>query len=97
MSHNVDPSSTECSGICMDPVPGICTVLTECKRRSGIYSTYIHVTSSPVVTGSVFMQSMYLLMHARNVNYLDYKLINNKAFTQAMEQILFQVEPFEKW
>ena len=72
----------------------------ECKRRSGIYtlySTYIHVTSSPVVTGSVFMQSMYLLMHARNVNYLDYKLINNKAFTQAMEQILFQVEPFEKW
>ena len=42
------------------------------------------------------MQSMYLLMHARNVNYLDYKLINNKAFKQAMEQILFQVEPFEK-
>ena len=59
--------------------------------------TYIHVTSSPVVTGSVFMQSMYLLMHARNVNYLDYKLINNKAFKQAMEQILFQVQPFEKW
>ena len=22
VSHNVDPSSTECSGICMDPVPG---------------------------------------------------------------------------